>query len=80
MAQHIFGVCEFLEVAFDERVTSFTQLGRPAVSNSSHAPASGIDPSALTRYRDTVPPEALGYIEAHCAAELFWHGPGGDSC
>ena len=65
-------VCDFLEIAFAEQVTRFTQNGEPTQSNSSYGASSGIDLSALTRYREIVPEQALRFIESHCPKELFW--------
>jgi hypothetical protein len=72
-------VCDFLGIAYDEGLTTFTQVGQPTLSNSSYAPASGIDVGTLTRYRQTVAPETLRYIESHCLPALFWRGSGEDS-
>jgi hypothetical protein len=68
-------VCAFLDIAFDEGLTRFTQTGRPTLSNSSYNPTSGIDQAVLTRYRESVPAETLRYIESHCLPTLFWSGP-----
>jgi hypothetical protein len=65
-------VCEFAGIEFLESVLEYTQNGHPSVSNSSFGSSSGIDRGALTRYRDTLPPETIAYLEEHCIPELFW--------
>lgn len=68
-------VCEFADIDFLESVLEYTQGGQPSMSNSSFGASSGIDRGALTRYRDTLPPETIAYLEEHCIPELFWQPP-----
>ncbi len=68
-------VCEFAGIEFIDSVLEYTQKGQPSVSNSSFGSSSGIDRGALTRYRDTLPPETIAYLEEHCIPELFWQPP-----
>ncbi len=68
-------VCEFAGIEFTDGVLEYTQGGRPSVSNSSFGGSTGIDHSALTRYRDTLPRETIAYLEEHCIPELFWQPP-----
>jgi hypothetical protein len=70
------GICDFAGIGFSESATRFTQNGSPTASNSSYQNVVGIDPGALTRYREKVAPEALRYIESHCHPELFWPDAG----
>jgi hypothetical protein len=71
--RHMRQVCELAGIAFSDKVLEYTQGGQPSVSNSSFGASSGIDHSALTRYRDTLPASSIAYLEKHCTAELFWH-------
>ena len=65
-------VCELANIEFTDQVLEYTQGGEPSVSNSSFSASTGIDRSALTRYRDTLPPATISYLEQHCLPELFW--------
>ena len=65
-------VCEFAGIDFLPCVLEYTQGGEVSRSNSSFAASAGIDTSALTRYRDTLPAETLSFLEEHCRPELFW--------
>lgn len=65
-------VCQLAGIGFNPRVLDFTQGGQPSVSNSSFVASSGIDRSALTRYRDALPADTIAYLEEHCAPALFW--------
>jgi hypothetical protein len=67
-------VCSFLEIAYSDAAATFTLHGEATRSNSSYGTSTGIDTSTLTRYRDTLPADVRGYIEAHCTRELFWEG------
>jgi hypothetical protein len=68
-------VCEFAGIEFDDSVLQYTQQGQPSVSNSSFGGTSGIDRSALMRYRDTLPASTIAYLEEHCLPDLFWQAP-----
>ncbi len=70
-------VCEFAGIEFQPGVLDYTQGGQISQSNSSFSATTGIDRSALTRYRSTLPEETLAFLEKHCLPELFWHPPGG---
>ena len=50
----------------------YTQGGQPGFSNSSFGRSVGIDSSALTRYRETLPAATISYLEQNCLPELFW--------
>ena len=65
-------VCELANIAFNDAVMEYTQGGQPGISNSSFGRSTGIDASALTRYRDTLPAATIAYLEQHCLPELFW--------
>ncbi|MEE4660123.1 MAG: sulfotransferase [Halieaceae bacterium] len=65
-------VCDFAGITFRDSVLEYTQGGRPSVSNSSFGASAGIDNAALTRYRDTLPPDTIAYLEEHCLPDLFW--------
>jgi hypothetical protein len=67
-------VCEFAGIDYIPEVLEYTQGGQPSVSNSSFKASQGIDPSTLTRYRDSLSEESLAYLEKHCRPELFWRG------
>jgi hypothetical protein len=69
---HMRQVCELAGIEFSDQVLEYTQGGHPSVSNSSFSGSSGIDPNALTRYRETLPAESIAYLEKHCLSELFW--------
>ena len=69
-------ICDFAGIKFSPAVLEYTQGGEPSRSNSSFATSSGIDYSVLTRYRESLPPETISYLEQHCIPELFWHAPG----
>ena len=66
-------VCDLAGIGFENRLLDFTQGGQPSVSNSSFGGSSGIDLSALTRYRDTLPAATIAYLEQHCLPDLFWN-------
>jgi hypothetical protein len=68
-------VCELVGIEFSPQVLEYTQGGQPGISNSSFGGSSGIDQSALTRYRDTLPADTISYLEQHCLPELFWREP-----
>ena len=68
-------VCEFAGIDFQDSVLEYTQGGRPSISNSSFGGSTGIDHSALTRYRNTLPASTIAYLEEHCVPELFWQPP-----
>ena len=85
-------VCEFAGIDFSPAVLEYTQGGEVSRSNSSFAAdrgaaaaSNGIDHAVLTRYRDTLPPETVAYLEKHCLPDLFWRdsdklaGAAGDS-
>jgi len=65
-------VCEFAGIDFLPGVLEYTQGGETSRSNSSFAASAGIDRAVLTRYRDTLAPEKVAYLEQHCLPELFW--------
>ncbi len=65
-------VCDFAGIPFEKSVLEYTQGGQPSVSNSSFGGAAGIDHTALTRYRSTLPQETISYLEKHCVEDLFW--------
>ncbi|MEM6579861.1 MAG: sulfotransferase [Pseudomonadota bacterium] len=65
-------VCEFAGIEFSHRVLEFTQGGEVSRSNSSFAASTGVDHSVLTRYKDSLPPGTVAYLERHCIGELFW--------
>jgi hypothetical protein len=69
-------ICDFAGIKFSPAVLEYTQGGEPSRSNSSFAASSGIDYGVLTRYRESLPPETITYLEQHCIPELFWHAPG----
>jgi len=71
-------VCEFANIAFIDSVLEYTQGGQPSISNSSFGGSSGIDRSALTRFRDTLPQATISYLEQHCLPQLFWEAPTSD--
>jgi hypothetical protein len=68
-------VCELAGIEFNPGVLEYTQGGQPGISNSSFGGSSGIDQSALTRYRDSLPADTISYLEQHCLPELFWREP-----
>jgi len=68
-------VCEFAGIEFLPGVLEYTQGGEASRSNSSFGARTGIDRAVLTRYRDTLAPEKVAYLEKHCLPELFWPGP-----
>lgn len=68
-------VCDFAGITFSPSVLEYTQSGKASHSNSSFAVSTGIDRSVLTRYRESLGPEAIAYLEQHCMPELFWHAP-----
>ena len=65
-------VCEFAGIEFLPSVLKYTQGGEISHSNSSFAASPGIDQSALTRYRETLPASTIAYLEERCIPELFW--------
>jgi hypothetical protein len=65
-------VCEFAGIDFLPGVLEYTQGGEAGRSNSSFGASAGIDRAVLTRYRDTLAPETVAYLEKHCLPELFW--------
>jgi hypothetical protein len=65
-------VCKLAGIEFSAGVLNYTQGGRPSVSNSSFIASSGIDRSALMRYRKTLPSASIAYLQQHCLPELFW--------
>jgi hypothetical protein len=65
-------VCEFAGIDFLPSVLEYTQGGELSQSNSSFVASPGIDHSALTRYRETLPASTIAYLEKHCIPELFW--------
>jgi hypothetical protein len=67
-------VCELAEIQFLPGVLDFTQGGQPSISNSSFASSSGVDRSALLRYRETLPEATIRYLQEHCVPDLFWDG------
>jgi hypothetical protein len=67
-------VCEFAGIDFLPEVLEYTQGGLPGQSNSSFVTSTSIDRRTLTRYRDTLPPETIRFLEEHCRPELFWRG------
>ncbi|MEP5763447.1 MAG: sulfotransferase [Halieaceae bacterium] len=68
-------VCDFASIEYTDKVLEYTQGGQPSISNSSFGGSSGIDRSALTRYRNTLPASTIAYLEQHCQPQLFWQGP-----
>lgn len=70
-------ICEFVGIEYSPAVLEYTQGGESSHSNSSFPASPGIDYSVLTRYRDSLPPATIAYLEQHCRAELFWSGPSG---
>ncbi|MEZ5570352.1 MAG: sulfotransferase [Halioglobus sp.] len=72
-------VCEFAGIEFSPRVLEYTQGGELSQSNSSFSSAAGVDREVLHRYRQTLPEEAIRYLEAHCRKELFWQPPPGEA-
>ena len=65
-------VCTLAGIEFNPQVLEYTQGGQPGISNSSFGGSSGIDQTALTRYRDSLPTETISYLKQHCLPELFW--------
>jgi hypothetical protein len=70
-------ICEFVGIEYSPAILEYTQGGESSHSNSSFSASSGIDYSVLTRYRDSLPPATIAYLEQHCRSELFWSGPAG---
>ena len=68
-------VCAFAGIGFQDSVLEYTQGGQPSLSNSSFGGSSGIDRTALTRYRNTLPASTISYLEENCIPELFWQPP-----
>ena len=71
-------VCEFAGIEFSPGVLEYTQGGEASRSNSSFGASAGIDHAVLMRYRDTLPPETVAYLQQHCLPQLFWPGSGDD--
>ena len=71
-------VCEFSGIDFSPAVLEYTQGGEASRSNSSFGASAGIDHAVLMRYRDTLPPETVAYLQQHCLPQLFWPGSGED--
>jgi hypothetical protein len=69
-------VCQFVGIQFLPSVLEYTQGGEISRSNSSFVASAGIDQSALTRYRETLPASTIAYLEKHCIPELFWEPAG----
>ena len=65
-------VCEFAGIGFRPELLEYTQGGEVSRSTSSFSASTGIDRSALTRYRDTLPQDTLAFLEKRCLPELFW--------
>lgn len=65
-------VCEVAGIEYSPQVLEYTQGGQPGISNSSFGGSSGIDQSALTRYRETLPTDTVSFLEQHCNPGLFW--------
>jgi hypothetical protein len=65
-------VCEFANIEYTSALLEYTQGGQPSLSNSSFGASSGIDRSALTRYRENLTAATINYLEQHCLPELFW--------
>jgi hypothetical protein len=68
-------ICDFIGITFSPATLEYTQNGKVSHSNSSFAVSTGIDSSVLTRYRESLSPETIEYLEQHCMPELFWHAP-----
>jgi hypothetical protein len=68
-------VCSFLGIDYSPVLLEYTQGGEASQSNSSFAASSGIDHSVLTRYRESLPPATISFLEQHCRPELFWRVP-----
>ena len=66
-------VCQFVGIEYSSSVLEYTQGGEISHSNSSFVTSAGVDKSALTRYRETLPAASIKYLEKHCIPELFWH-------
>ncbi len=66
-------VCDFAGIEFRPSVLEYTQGGQVNRSNSSFVASPGIDRSALTRYRETLPTSTIAYLEKHCIPDLFWN-------
>lgn len=71
-AEAVRQICELAGISFTPALLDYTQGGRPSQSNSSFTTSSGIDRSAVARYRDSLPHEASDYVERHCRPELLW--------
>lgn len=65
-------VCQFAGIEFLPSLLEYTQGGEVSHSNSSFVTSRGVDHSALTRYRETLPAASINYVEKHCIPELFW--------
>ena len=65
-------VCKFAGIDFLPTVLEYTQGGEISRSNSSFVASSGIDQTALIRYRETLPSSTIAYLEKHCLPEMFW--------
>ena len=68
-------VCELAGIEFLPQVLEYTQGGQPARSNSSFTSSSGIDQSAIGRYKDKLPSDTIALLEKFCRPELFWREP-----
>jgi glycosyltransferase involved in cell wall biosynthesis len=68
-------VCAFIGIDYSPVLLEYTQGGAASQSNSSFAPSTGIDHRVLTRYRESLPPATITFLEQHCRPELFWRGP-----
>jgi len=73
--QRMHEVCDFTGIDYLPGVLDYTQGGESSHSNSSFAANAGIDTSTLTRYRETLPPQSMTYLEENCRTELFWQPP-----
>ncbi len=62
------GVGPFTENLFDEGVKN--QKGDLWQSNSSHSPSTRINRSSVEKYKSTLPPEVVSYVEACCYPEM----------
>jgi hypothetical protein len=68
-------ICAYLGIDYSPVLLEYTQGGEASQSNSSFAASSGIDHSVLTRYRESLPPASISFVEQHCRPELFWRAP-----
>tara|TARA_R110002110_G_scaffold205066_1_gene416677 strand:- start:71281 stop:72189 length:909 start_codon:yes stop_codon:yes gene_type:complete len=68
-------VCQFAGIDYLPTVLEYTQGGEAGRSNSSFTASTGIDRSALTRYRDSLPAQSMEFLQKHCLPDLFWSPP-----